>query len=131
MFLNKNDLLELGKLKTEEVDFNGNKVLVSEISAADYQKIWQECVIDDGVDDKGAAKQTVNMSKFNNLLLVYCLVDENGARIFGDADASCFDRYAQAPFSKMVAAAKRINGLMGEEAKKDSEPTNSDLPTGE
>lgn len=117
MLLNKNELLAMGALKTEVVTFNDKQVRVSEIAATDYSKIWKDCVLSDDLD-----KPRIDVAKFNALLLVYCLVDEDGNRIFADEDVDCFARYAQAPFSKMVIAAKKLNGLMGDEGN-DSEPT--------
>jgi hypothetical protein len=111
------------KLKTEVVEIEGGEVIVSEIGAADYIKLWSdpknqkdtgEKVLKDGKEEPVLV---IDMSKFTPALIAYSVVDEAGNRLFSDADVDAVARSAQGIFLKIAEAARRINGLSGEEQK--------------
>ena len=109
MVLDKSAILSALKLKTEEIEINGGSIIVSEIGAADYIKLW--------TDPANQTDGEIDMVKFTPALLAYTIVDENGSRIFSDDDIKELSRSAHAPFLKIAEAAKRLNGLIGDESK--------------
>ena len=119
MSLNRDMLLNTMKLKTEEVELGAGTVIVSEIGAADYIKLWS--------DPKNQKDGTIDMSRFTPALIVYAVVDETGNRIFTDADVDILARSSQGPFLKIAEVARKLNGLSGEETK-NSESDQSKLP---
>lgn len=119
MSLNRDMLLNTMKLKTEEVELGAGTVIVSEIGAADYIKLW--------TDPKTQKDGTVDMARFTPALIAYAVVDETGNRIFTDADVDILARSSQGPFLKIAEVARKLNGLSGEETK-NSESDQSELP---
>lgn len=117
MVLDKSALLSALKLKTEEVEIDGGTVIVSEIGAADYIKLW--------TDPSNQTDGEIDMVKFTPALLACTIVDQDGKRIFSNDDISELSRSAHAPFLKIAEAAKRLNGLSGSEIK-NSESSQSD-----
>jgi hypothetical protein len=123
MAFDRSSLLAAMKLKTEVVVVEGGEVIVSEIGAADYIKLWSdpknqkdtgEKVIKDGVEE---AVMVIDMTKFTPALVAYSVVDEAGERLFTDEDVTLLARSSQAIFLKLAAVARKINGLSGEEIK--------------
>lgn len=113
MLLNKQDLLNESVLKTESVTLDdGNEIIVSEIGAVDYIKLWA---------DAGSR----DMAAFTAALLSYAIVDEQGQRVFSDDDVPAISRMPLKLFMTLAEAARRINGLTGEEAK-NSDPSQTD-----
>lgn len=129
----KDELFDEFKLKTEVVTLDsGKEVIVSELSATDYAKIWEiEGVIGEKtVTANGEDGVTVDMNLFTPILLAFAIVDDEGNRVFGDEDIPKLARSASGPFLKIAAVAKRINGLTGDEGN-GSEPTQNGSPSGE
>ena len=123
MAFDRTTLLAAMKLKTEVVEIEGGEVIVSQIGAADYIKLWSdpsnqkdtgEKVIKDGVEE---AVMVIDMTKFTPALVAYSVVDEAGERLFTDEDVTLLARSSQAIFLKLAAVARKINGLSGEETK--------------
>lgn len=115
--LNKAELLNAMRLKTEVVKIEGGEVVVSEMGAADYIQLWSTAPHkEDG---------TIDMSKFTPMLVTYSVVDAENNRIFSDEDVEVLSRSASGPFTKLAAAARRVNGMAGDEAK-NSKPSRAD-----
>jgi len=106
--LNREELLAALQLKTEIVELDGGPVRISEISATDYLALWERHRRDD---------DTIDMATFTPELIAACLVDDEGQRLFTDADATLLARSAKAPFFQLADACRRINGLGGDEVK--------------
>lgn len=116
--LNKAEIFGELELATETVQLKNGTVIVSEIGAADYIKIWTDPANknEDGILD---------MSRFTPALVAACIVDESGNRIFDSADVAKLARSANGPFMKLSEVASRLNGLSGEVVK-NSEETAAD-----
>lgn len=132
--LSKASLLETMKLKTEVIELSETEsIIVSEIGAGDYIKLWSECTEETGEKDKdGKAVTKINMERFTPALLAYSIINEDGSRMFSDEEIPVLARCAQGPFLKIAEAAKKLNGLNGDEGKP-SEPitvgsTDGELP---
>jgi hypothetical protein len=135
MICTKDEMFAELKLNTEVVELaSGKKVIVSEISAPDYSKLWEIEGVTTGesgeVDKDGNKTVSVDMGKFTPALLAYTIVDENGERIFTDEDIPKLAKSASGPFLKIAKVAKRLNGLLGDEGNV-SEPTQNGSPSGE
>jgi len=117
MGLNRDQLLEKLKLKIEPVMIGDDSVNVSQIGAADFIRMWNnpEYQTDDSID----------MSKLLPALVAYSVVDDDGNRIFSAEDAAILSRSSREPFALLANAAKRLNGLMGDEIK-NSEPSQTE-----
>lgn len=133
MAMNRNSILEAMKLKTETVMLGDETVIVSEIGASDYIKLWtdpknQKVVGDQIVNGVTVPKTEVDMSRFTPALIAYAVVDEAGNRVFGDDDIEVLARSSQGPFMKLAEVVRKLNGLTGEEVK-NSEDSQLELPS--
>lgn len=117
MVLDKAGLLEELKLNTEEVPLGKGTVIVSEISAVD----WDELISSDEyrVDGKVVEK------KIQPALIARAVLNEDGTRMFSDDEAGQLALSAKKPFRALVQAVMRLNGLGGEIVK-NSEPSLTD-----
>lgn len=106
--MTREELLQAAKLKSEAVELgHGQVVIVTELSAEEYlQALDHPDVKNDDGDYNGAA--------FNSLLVVLCVRDGDGNRLFTDDDASLIRNGSFAVYRKLVAAVNRINGLESE-----------------
>lgn len=128
--LNKEELISAMSLKTAEVGLPEGTVLISEISANDYLDMCDLSKME-GVDADDNGVIQLDMKKFNPAVLVYCVVDAEGNRIFDKGDMEFLSaKAAQGPFMKLVQKAKELNGLIGDEGN-DSEPTELTSSDGE
>ena len=112
MALDRTALLKAMHLKTETVEIEGGEVIVSEIGAADYIKLWSdpknqkatgEKVIKDGKEED---VMVIDMSKFTPALIAYSVVDEAGERLFTDEDVAVLGRSSQGIFLKLPSLRK-------------------------
>ena len=118
MLLDKTAILTEGKLKTEDVPLGAGHVRVSELSGVDYISIYN--------DDRFKTNDEVDMIKFTPALLMCCIVDEQGEKLFSDDDLPALSKLASGPFFKIAQVAKKLNGLSGEEVKNsEASQTNS------
>lgn len=123
MVLDRNSLLETMKLKTEEVELDGGKVIVSELSGPDYIKLYSDPANQKAtgritkVNGKDEPEMTIEMGRFQAALIVYGVVDTDGKRIFKDEDIDLVARGSQGPFLKLAEVARKLNGFNGEEVK--------------
>lgn len=123
MSLNRAELLNVMRLKTELVTLDdGSNVIVSEVGAADYIKLWTNPEYQDG--------NTVDMAKLMPAMVAYSVVDDQGHRVFADDDIPTLARSAQGPFMKISDAVRRVNGMIGEESKNSKETALGDSSTG-
>lgn len=54
-----------------------------------------------------------NLANLRARLLVKCVVDDQGARVFTDADADALGAKSAAVLERLFAVAQRLNGLAG------------------
>lgn len=123
MAMNKAELLNELRLKTELVKLDdGKDVIVSEVGAADYIKLWTNPDYQNG--------NTVDMAKLMPAMVAYSVVDDQGQRVFADEDIPAIARSAQGPFMKISDAVRRVNGMVGDEAKNSMETAPEDSSSG-
>lgn len=101
--LNRDQILEADDLKREEVKVPqwGGSVLVSTMNGK-ARDAWEQSL----VNGKG-----VNMENIRARLVAYTVVDENGNRIFSDADIEALGRKSGAALERVVKVAQRLNKL--------------------
>ncbi len=110
MALTRAELLNEMRLETEIVKISeGKEVIVSQIGAADYIRLW--------TDPDSQTDGTVDMAKFTPKLVAFCVVDEKGEKLFKEEDIPLLARSSQVVFDKICEVARRLNGLVGEEEK--------------
>jgi hypothetical protein len=71
----------------------------------------------DTVQLSSAEDEYGHMTNFRARLLVRCLVDDNGERLFGDDDAAVLGAIWCSPLDKAFDVAKRLNGFSPEDIK--------------
>lgn len=130
--LSKEEFLQEAKLKTEFVKINGEKgVYVSEITAYDLTDLYAKVSFETTEkDEQGNFKTDMNMKEFNFELLLACIVDENGNRMFASNEIETVKRFPQKITQILSTACKKINGLIGDEGN-ESEAIKADSTSGE
>jgi hypothetical protein len=100
-----------GKLRTEVVDVPewGGEVIVSEISGAARDAFEASLV-------KGKGKQRQqDLANIRAKLVVRCVVDGDGNRVFSDADAADVGELPAAGLDRVFSVAQRLNGFKDED----------------
>ena len=111
--LSKAELLGEMKLKREKVQIGNGIVYASEIPATDYMDLMESST---PMDEKDSSKDyRVDMKKFNPALVVYSIVNGKGERLFSMDDVEMISKSSTSVFNKLSEAAKRMNGLLGDE----------------
>lgn len=132
-YLNREELLEEGILKTEVVTLpSGKQVIMSGLSGPDYMKLYTdpanqketgEFEIKDG---KKESIKVLEMGRFQACLIAYGAVNEAGERLFTDEDIPKLVRFAEGPFLKLAEVGRKLNGFGSEEAIKNSDDNQSE-----
>lgn len=120
--LSKEQILGSKDLKQERVPVPewGGEVIVSQITAADRDRFETSVYV-----GEGAARKS-NTENLRARLCSLCLVDEEGNRLFTDADAEALGKKNAEVMDKLFDIAQTINGMNRKDvdlAKKDSAPT--------
>lgn len=112
MLLDKNSILTAVDLKRETVPVpewgKDAEVIVQEMSALDRDRLWKDLRV------KGAEGEESDKLSTENLaakVLVRCIVNQDGARLFVDEEAEPLGRKSQAALARIFEVAKRLNGL--------------------
>jgi hypothetical protein len=119
--LNRDQILQMAKaLRREEVDVPewGGKVIIQEPSGADRDDYEQSLL-----EARKVGRRTEIKPNFANArarLVVKCVVNEDGARIFKDSDADELGRVSGAVLARLVNVIKRL-GAMDEKDVEDLE----------
>lgn len=119
MVLDKEGLFAEMQPETELVSLKSGDVIVSDIGAEASMRLWTDPAL------QGADGET-DMVKFTVALVALAVVDESGNRLFDNSDIERLSKSAKVPFGKLAAAAKRLNGLTGEEVKNSEETDSAD-----
>ncbi|MHB0929191.1 MAG: hypothetical protein ACYC3W_09885 [Candidatus Nanopelagicales bacterium] len=115
--MNREELLSALALKKETAAFQGGEVTVTELGAADIMKLWDDYPTTNGT------------STFTAALIAACVLDDEGQKVFSEADIPLLENSAQTAFFELAKAARAVNGIGGAE-EKNSDPSPADsLPT--
>lgn len=96
----------------EEVDWlDGDTVLVSAMSGSDRDAFELENVLLGEASDHDYG----HLGNFRARLLVRCIVDESGQRLFSDAEAGTLGSVWCQPLDRAFDVAKRLNGYSQKE----------------
>jgi hypothetical protein len=101
--MNRTEMLAV-KTQREAVDVPawGGTVYVHELDGVELVE-WSEAAADQPTAEKGTA------------LLVRCIRDADGARVFENADAAVMARLPGSLINRLAAVANRVNGLTEDE----------------
>lgn len=107
--LTKEEILAAPDLKTKTVEVPewGGTVKVSQVTAADRCEL-QGMLLDDTGKPKSAAE--INRMMTIGLCAMAC-VDENGNKLFTQADIEAFGKKSSNAIDKIFAAADELNGI--------------------
>jgi len=105
--LSRDDILNAQDLPTERVyvDPWGGEVLVRGLTAAERDEYEASIVRRKG------QKTEVDMRNIRAKLVVRCVVDENGQRVFRDEDAELLGQKSAAAVDRIFEVAQRLSGL--------------------
>ncbi len=104
MGLNRDAILECSDLPREELDIPewGGKVIIRALTISEGE----------GVGNAVAeAKKNGEKISYGALLAAASIVDENGNRIFSDADVVPLSRKSRSAIQRIVDAAERLSGV--------------------
>lgn len=124
MVLDKDSILNANDLKREIIPCPewGGDVIIQELGAIDRDRLWP-CLLDaDGKNDP------VNVS---GKVLVRCIVNESGERLFSDEDAVALGKRSPKVLDRLFKVAEKLIVLKVDDAAvKNSEPDPSEsLPS--
>lgn len=111
MLLTRDAILTAVDLQQEEVQVPewGGAVMVRGLSGTDRDAFEQDIV-----RMKRSGKSTTTEMDLHNVrakLCVRCIVDENGERLFDDADMEALGRKSATALQRVFDAAQRLSGL--------------------
>lgn len=115
MVLSRDQILECSDLKKEEVQVPewGGSVFVREMSGED-RDAWEASLINE--------KGTTNLKNIRARLAAFCIVDENGNRIFTDDDIELLGKKSGKALERVTAACQKINKLTNKELEEVKKP---------
>lgn len=116
MALDRNSILNANDLKRETVACPewGGDVIIQEIGAIDRDRLWPVLVDETGKNDP------INVA---GKVLVRCIVDEAGERLFTNEDAEELGKRSPTVINRLFAVAERLIVLRADPAAvKNSEP---------
>lgn len=103
MLLNKEAILGASDLKTEDVEVAewGGSVRVRNMTGAERDAFGASLMVDGKIDPKG----------YRVKLLARCIVDENGASLFSEADIDALNGKSNQALERVFAVADRLNSV--------------------
>ena len=128
--LNRDGILQADDIKIEEVLVPewGGWVRVRGLTATERDDYEQSIV---SIDSSGA--RMTDMANFRARLVVRCVVDEKGVKLFKPDDAEILGRKSAAAVDRLWAVAQRLSGLSKEdvaELRKNSAGQSADSSSG-
>lgn len=116
--LSRDEILAADDLPTEVVSVEewGGKVIVRGLTARERD------AYDESVLDMRGNKAKVKMENIRAELVARCVVDEEGKRVFSDADAKALGKKSAVVVNRLWDVARRLSG-MTEEAVEEAEET--------
>lgn len=119
-FLSRESILNVVDVKTEEVEVSewGGFVLVKGLTGSERNEFENSLVSRRGKDVQ------VNMKNATAKLVSLSIVDEDGKRLFSDADVEALGAKSGAALSRVYSVASRLAGLSDEDMKELTENLN-------
>lgn len=109
MILNRDQILKAKDLKTEVVKVpewhKNGEVIVSTMTGTARDE-WETSLI-----DKKSNNTKTNLANMRSRLLVICLVDKDGKRLFTEADINRLGAKSAKPLDRCFDVAQRLNGI--------------------
>lgn len=111
MILTRDDILRADDIQAEIVDVPewGGQVRVKGLSGTERDRFEQ-----DSIDQRGKANK-LNLANIRARLLVLCLVDEQGNRLFQRSDIDLLGQKSAVALNRVFEAARRLSGLNQED----------------
>lgn len=111
MILTRDDILRADDIQAEIVDVPewGGQVRVKGLSGTERDRFEQ-----DSIDQRGKANK-LNLANIRARLLVLCLVDEQGNRLFQRSDIDLLGQKSAAALNRVFEVARRLSGLNQED----------------
>jgi hypothetical protein len=114
--LTRDEILAASDLPTEEVPCPewgpDSAVLVRALSAAEWIDVGRQTMNRDGAtDDQSMLDLMVKIPAL-------CVVNENGTRVFSDADVEALGKKNPLPLKRIMDVVQRLSNLDGAESKK-------------
>jgi len=113
MTLSREAILGASDVQRETVETPewGGSVIVQAMTAADYEgwvATWARVDGEKVIEDRTFYRQK---------LVVRCVVDDSGTRVFTDADAEALAGKSAAAFNRVFLVAQRLNGFSDQDLK--------------
>lgn len=110
MVLSRDEILSVEDLRVRTVDVPewGGQVLVRELSAAERDDLEGETIAIENESEKSR--------NLRARIVVRCVVDEKGERVFGDKDAELVGRKSGAAVDRIFQVASELSGLSKDSA---------------
>ncbi len=114
MLLGKDDILKRTDFPSEDIDVPewGGTVRVQGMSGKDRDAFEAQVVIFRGGRDAGR-----DLRNFRARLVAKCVVDEDGNRLFTDADIEALGELSAMALERVFEVALRLNGMSEEDVK--------------
>lgn len=105
--LKREDIFAAEDIQTERVAVPewGGEVLVKGLTGAQRDAFEQQVV-----EEKGK-KVKINLDNFRAKLAAYCIVDEEGKRLFSDLDIGALGNKSASALNRVFDVARRLSGL--------------------
>lgn len=107
MILTRDLILSADDVKREKVSVPewGGDLFVATMSGA-ARDAWEQTLV-----TRKNGKAEPNLENMRARLVVACVVDDQGARIFSDADAEALGKKSSKVLEKLAKVAQRLNGI--------------------
>ena len=121
-FLTRQEILDVDDLKMEEVPVpewggHGAVVMVRSLTRTERDR-WEESVVERREQADGTEKIKMVMQHMRTKLLAMCIVGEDGAPLFSQADVAALGNKSAAPIVRIDTVARRLSGLSKEDVEK-------------
>ena len=117
-YLTRDGILEREDIQTVEVECPewGGTVRVRGMSGVERDKFEASLIVEDDTPSqkKGRRRRAEVKTSMDNVrakLCAWCMVDENGQRLFTDADVAALGKKSAAPLDRVYDTASRLSGI--------------------
>jgi len=107
--LSRSDILKATVTPRETVSVLGGEVIVRGMSGVERDAFEASCL-----EGRGK-KQGFNMKNFRARLVALCCIDEQGHRVFSDADAVALGDVRADVIDRLFGVAQRLSGMRDED----------------